>query len=75
MNERKKVPFTATSGEPLTLDVTGADGVPYQMQVTLAVFAIYDMGVRQPAVSPDTGTIPMFEIQAQVASITRVKTP
>jgi len=72
--EKKKVEFTTHGGAPLVIDVTGADGHAYQMQVTLAVFAVFDPGTRAPAPPPNDGeTVPQFEVQVQVASLVRPK--
>jgi len=73
MSEKKKVPFTVHAGAPVVVEVTGADGLTYEVSVTISVFGAYDTGLLQPAVQPDTGTVPQFQIQAQVATQTTRK--
>lgn len=75
MATKTKVSFRAHSGEPLQLDVTGVDGKPYEMHITLSVIEVFDTGQLQPA-GPGAvaGTlVPQFEIQASIQASTRPK--
>ena len=70
---KKSVPFRAHAGQPLTIDVTGTDGKPYVLSITLAIFDVADTGERVP-VPGGTDTMPKFEFRVQLATETRPKT-
>lgn len=57
-----RVPFTVNAGEPVTIDVTGANGKPYRIKVALAIFDVLDKGETNPA-----SGMPLFDVRANVA--------
>lgn len=71
MAERTEIPFTFTAGVPTKIEIVGHDGRTYEMKVALAVLGVIDHGVKQP--SP-FGEVPRFDVQVQLAILTRPKT-
>ena len=70
------VPFKATAGEPLKIDVTGLDGKAYVIRITVAIFSIAVTGeIVQPPPNAPKGALPVpkFEFQAQLAVDTKLK--
>ena len=71
------VKYTITSGDPLKIEITRADGTAWILTAVISVFDILDKNEPIPGsiglLGAPAGGIPAFEIRANIAMDTKPK--